>query len=212
MDSYSAIGGMMAMLNMAIGEVIFGGVGAGFYSFFMFLMLAVFIGSLMIGRAPSFLGKRIEANDMKWTMFALLISPCCVLVFTGLAAAIPSVHQALTNSGAHGFSEILYAYISGSNNNGSAFAGLAANTSYLNITIALSMLIGRFGVIFAVMMLAGSLVKKKRSSQMSEISSLDTTSFIFSVLVFFTIVLIGGLTIFPALSLGPILDQLNLNF
>ncbi|AJI55366.1 K+-transporting ATPase, A subunit [Francisella philomiragia] len=212
MDSYSAIGGMMAMLNMAIGEVIFGGIGAGFYGFFMFLMLAVFIGSLMIGRAPSFLGKRIEANDMKWTMFALLISPCCVLVFTGLAAVIPSVHQALTNSGAHGFSEILYAYISGSNNNGSAFAGLAANTSYLNITIALSMLIGRFGVIFAVMMLAGSLVKKKRSSQMSEISLLDTTSFIFSVLVFFTIVLIGGLTIFPALSLGPILDQLNLNF
>ncbi|WP_150465729.1 potassium-transporting ATPase subunit KdpA [Francisella sp. SYW-2] len=212
MDSYSAIGGMMAMLNMAIGEVIFGGIGAGFYGFFMFLMLAVFIGSLMIGRAPSFLGKRIEANDMKWTMFALLISPCCVLAFTGLAAVIPSVHQALTNSGAHGFSEILYAYISGSNNNGSAFAGLAANTSYLNITIALSMLIGRFGVIFAVMMLAGSLVKKKRSSQMSEISSLDTTSFIFSVLVFFTIVLIGGLTIFPALSLGPILDQLNLNF
>ncbi|MEY8768672.1 potassium-transporting ATPase subunit KdpA [Francisella philomiragia] len=212
MDSYSAIGGMMAMLNMAIGEVIFGGVGAGFYGFFMFLMLAVFIGSLMIGRAPSFLGKRIEANDMKWTMFALLISPCCVLVFTGLAAVIPSVHQALTNSGAHGFSEILYAYISGSNNNGSAFAGLSANTSYLNITIALSMLIGRFGVIFAVIMLAGSLVKKKRSSQMSEISSLDTTSFIFSVLVFFTIVLIGGLTIFPALSLGPILDQLNLNF
>ncbi|WP_150464226.1 potassium-transporting ATPase subunit KdpA [Francisella sp. XLW-1] len=212
MDSYSAIGGMMAMLNMAIGEVIFGGIGAGFYGFFMFLMLAVFIGSLMIGRAPSFLGKRIEANDMKWTMFALLISPCCVLVFTGLAAVIPSVHQALTNSGAHGFSEILYAYISVSNNNGSAFAGLAANTSYLNITIALSMLIGRFGVIFAVMMLAGSLVKKKRSSQMSEISSLDTTSFIFSVLVFFTIVLIGGLTIFPALSLGPILDQLNLNF
>ncbi|AJI75814.1 K+-transporting ATPase, A subunit [Francisella philomiragia subsp. philomiragia ATCC 25015] len=212
MDSYSAIGGMMAMLNMAIGEVIFGGIGAGFYGFFMFLMLAVFIGSLMIGRAPSFLGKRIEANDMKWTMFALLISPCCVLVFTGLAVVIPSVHQALTNSGAHGFSEILYAYISGSNNNGSAFAGLAANTSYLNITIALSMLIGRFGVIFAVMMLAGSLVKKKRSSQMSEISSLDTTSFIFSVLVFFTIVLIGGLTIFPALSLGPILDQLNLNF
>ncbi|AJI58082.1 K+-transporting ATPase, A subunit [Francisella philomiragia] len=212
MDSYSAIGGMMAMLNMAIGEVIFGGIGAGFYGFFMFLMLAVFIGSLMIGRAPSFLGKRIEANDMKWTMFALLISPCCVLLFTGWAAVIPSVHQALTNSGAHGFSEILYAYISGSNNNGSAFAGLAANTSYLNITIALSMLIGRFGVIFAVMMLAGSLVKKKRSSQMSEISSLDTTSFIFSVLVFFTIVLIGGLTIFPALSLGPILDQLNLNF
>lgn len=212
MDSYSAIGGMMAMLNMAIGEVIFGGIGAGFYGFFMFLMLAVFIGSLMIGRAPSFLGKRIEANDMKWTMFALLVSPCCVLVFTGLAAVIPSVHQALTNSGAHGFSEILYAYISGSNNNGSAFAGLSANTSYLNITIALSMLIGRFGVIFAVIMLAGSLVKKKRSSQMSEISSLDTTSFIFSVLVFFTIVLIGGLTIFPALSLGPILDQLNLNF
>ncbi|AJI73301.1 hypothetical protein FTDG_01276 [Francisella tularensis subsp. novicida GA99-3548] len=212
LDSYSPLAGMIAMLNMAIGEVIFGGVGAGFYGFFMFLMLAVFIGSLMIGRAPSFLGKRIEANDMKWTMFALLISPCCVLVFAGLAAVIPSVHQALTNSGAHGFSEILYAYISGANNNGSAFAGLSANTNYLNITIALSMLIGRFGVIFAVIMLAGSLVKKKRSLQMSEISSLDTTSFIFAILVFFTILLIGGLTIFPALGLGPILDQLNLNF
>ncbi|AJI69595.1 K+-transporting ATPase, A subunit [Francisella tularensis] len=212
LDSYSPLAGMMAMLNMAIGEVIFGGVGAGFYGFFMFLMLAVFIGSLMIGRAPSFLGKRIEANDMKWTMFALLISLCCVLVFTGLAAVIPSVHQTLTNSGAHGFSEILYAYISGANNNGSAFAGLSANTNYLNITIALSMLIGRFGVIFAVIMLAGSLVKKKRSLQMSEISSFDTTSFIFAILVFFTILLIGGLTIFPALGLGPILDQLNLNF
>lgn len=211
-DSYSAIGGMMAMLNMAIGEVIFGGIGAGFYGFFMFLMLAVFIGSLMIGRAPSFLGKRIEANDMKWTMLALLVSPCCVLVFTGIASVIPSVHASLTNSGAHGFSEILYAYISGANNNGSAFAGLAANTSYLNITIALSMFIGRFGIIFAVLMLAGSLVKKKRSSQICEISSLDTTSIIFSVLVFFTILIIGGLTIFPALGLGPILDQLNLTY
>ncbi|WP_150466371.1 potassium-transporting ATPase subunit KdpA [Francisella sp. SYW-9] len=212
MDSYSAIGGMMAMLNMAIGEVVFGGIGAGFYGFFMFLMLAVFIGSLMIGRAPSFLGKRIEANDMKWTILALLVSPCCVLVFTGIASVIPSVHASLTNSGAHGFSEILYAYISGANNNGSSFAGLAANTSYLNITIALSMFIGRFGIIFAVLMLAGSLVKKKRSSQICEISSLDTTSFIFSVLVFFTILIIGGLTIFPALGLGPILDQLNLTY
>ncbi|API87632.1 potassium-transporting ATPase subunit KdpA [Francisella uliginis] len=211
-DSYSAIGGMMAMLNMAIGEVIFGGIGAGFYGFFMFLMLAVFIGSLMIGRAPSFLGKRIEANDMKWTMLALLVSPCCVLVFTGVASVIPSVYASLTNSGAHGFSEILYAYISGANNNGSSFAGLAANTSYLNITIALSMFIGRFGIIFAVLMLAGSLVKKKRSSQICEISSLDTTSIIFSVLVFFTILIIGGLTIFPALGLGPILDQLNLTY
>ena len=145
MDSYSAIGGMMAMLNMAIGEVIFGGIGSGFYGFFMFLMLAVFIGSLMIGRAPNFLGKRIEANDMKWTMLALLIAPCCVLVFTGLAAVLPGVHEALTNKGAHGFSEILYAYISGANNNGSAFTGLSANTNYLNITIAISMLIGRFG-------------------------------------------------------------------
>lgn len=212
MDSYSAIGGMMAMLNMAIGEVVFGGIGAGFYGFFMFLMSAVFIGSLMIGRAPSFLGKRIEANHMKWTMLALLVSPCCVLVFTGLASVIPSVHASLTNNGAHGFSEILYAYISGANNNGSAFAGLAANTSYLNITIALSMFVGRFGVIFAVLMLAGSLVKKKRSSQICEISSLDTTSIIFSVLVFFTILIIGGLTIFPALGLGPILDQLNLTY
>lgn len=212
MDSYSAIGGMMAMLNMALGEIIFGGIGSGFYGFFMFLMLAVFIGSLMIGRAPSFLGKRIEANDMKWTMLGLLISPCCVMIFTGLACVMPGVHQALTNNGAHGFSEILYAYISGSNNNGSAFAGLAANTNYLNITIAISMFIGRFGMIFAVIMLAGSLIKKKRSLQISEISSLDTTSVIFSLLVFFTILIIGGLTIFPALSLGPILDQLNLNF
>ncbi|MED7789129.1 potassium-transporting ATPase subunit KdpA [Francisella sp. 19X1-34] len=211
-DSYSAIGGMMAMLNMAIGEVVFGGIGAGFYGFFMFLMLAVFIGSLMIGRAPSFLGKRIEANDMKWTMLALLVSPCCVLVFTGLASVIPSVHASLTNSGAHGFSEILYAYISGANNNGSSFAGLAANTNYLNITIALSMFIGRFGIIFAVLMLAGSLVKKKRSLQICEISSLDTTSIIFSILVLFTILIIGGLTIFPALGLGPILDQLNLTY
>lgn len=149
---------------------------------------------------------------MKWTMLALLVSPCCVLVFTGVASIIPSVHQALTNSGAHGFSEILYAYISGANNNGSAFGGLLANTSYLNITIALSMLIGRFGVMFAVIMFAGSLVKKKRNLQTNEISSLDTTSFIFSILVIFTILIIGGLTIFPALGLGPILDQLNLNY
>ncbi|AXA34346.1 potassium-transporting ATPase subunit KdpA [Francisella adeliensis] len=210
MDSYTPIGGMMAMINMALGEIIFGGIGAGLYGFFMFLMLAVFVGSLMIGRAPSFLGKRIDTVDMKWVMIGLLVSPCCVLVFTGLACVVPGVKESVFNSGAHGFSEILYAYISGSNNNGSAFAGLSANTPYLNTTIGLSMLIGRFGVIYAILKVCGSLVVKKRSSSYSEVSSLDTTSIIFSILVLFTILIVGGLTIFPALSLGPILDQLHI--
>ena len=210
LDSYTPIGGMMAMINMALGEIIFGGVGAGFYGFFMFLMLAVFVGSLMIGRAPSFLGKRIDTFDMKWVMIGLLISPCCVLLFTGLACVVPGVRESIFNTGSHGFSEILYAYISGSNNNGSAFAGLASNTPYLNVTIALSMLIGRFAVIFAILKICGSLVTKKRSLNYSEVSSLDTSSLVFSILVLFTILIIGGLTIFPALSLGPILDQLHL--
>ena len=173
-------------------------------------MLAVFVGSLMIGRAPSFLGKRIDTFDMKWVMIGLLISPCCVLLFTGLACVVPGVRESIFNTGSHGFSEILYAYISGANNNGSAFAGLASNTPYLNVTIALSMLIGRFAVIFAILKICGSLVVKKRSLNYSEVSALDTSSLLFSVLVLFTILIIGGLTIFPALSLGLILDQLHL--
>ena len=212
LDSYTLIGGMMSMINMALSEVIFGGVGAGFYGFFMFLMLAVFVGSLMIGRAPSFLGKKIDTFDMKWVMICLLISPCCVLVFTGLACVLPGIKEFVFNSGAHGFSEVLYAYISGSNNNGSAFAGLSANTAYFNITIALSMLIGRFGLIFAILKICGSLVVKKRSLNYSEVSALDTSSLVFCILVIFTILIIGGLTIFPALSLGPILEQLNIGF
>ncbi|WP_119344761.1 potassium-transporting ATPase subunit KdpA [Facilibium subflavum] len=210
-DSYTPIGGGIALLNMALGEVIIGGVGAGLYGFLMFMILAVFIASLMIGRIPSFLGKRIQGAEMKWVMVALLISPFCVLIFTGIACTLPGIYESLSNSGAHGFSEILYAYTSAANNNGSAFAGLNANTPFLNITTGIAMLLGRFVTLGAVVVLAGKLVIKNQVSGDSTYTGLSTTSFLFGVLLLFTILIIGGLTIFPALSLGPVLDHLTIS-
>ncbi len=210
MGSYSPIGGGVALVNMALGEIIIGGVGTGLYVFLLFMILSVFIGSLMVGRIPNFLGKNIQGSEMKLIMIGLLVSPCCVLIFTGIASIMPDIHSALTNSGAHGFSEVLYAYTSAANNNGSAFAGLNANTPFLNITLGLAMLIGRFVTIAAVIILAGRLAIKKRAINSSSYSTLPTTSPLFAVFVICIILIIGGLTIFPALSLGPILDQLTL--
>ncbi len=209
LDSYTPIGGAVALVNMALGEIIIGGVGTGMYGFLLFMLLSIFIASLMVGRIPSMLGKRIEASQVKWVMLGLLISPCCVLVFTAIAAVMPDISSSLTNSGAHGFSEILYAYTSAANNNGSAFTGLNANTVFFNVTLGLVMLLGRFVAIIAVLMLAGSLVGTKRAIDSEGYSLLSTTSALFGVLVLFTILIVGGLTIFPALSLGPILDYVT---
>lgn len=209
LDSYTPIGGAVALVNMALGEIIIGGVGTGMYGFLLFMLLSVFIASLMVGRIPSILGKRIEGTQMKWVMLGVLISPCCVLIFTAIAAVLPSTYASLTNTGAHGFSEILYAYTSASNNNGSAFTGLNANTVFFNVTLGLAMLFGRFVTITAVIMLAGSLVATKRATDQAGYSLLSTTSVLFGVLVLFTILIVGGLTIFPALSLGPILDYVT---
>lgn len=146
---------------------------------------------------------------MKWVMLGVLISPCCVLIFTAIAAVLPSTYASLTNTGAHGFSEILYAYTSAANNNGSALTGLNANTLFLNVTLGVAMLLGRFVTIAAVVMLSGSLVATKRATGQAGYSLLSTTSILFGVLVLFTILIVGGLTIFPALSLGPILDYVT---
>ena len=209
LDSYTPIGGAAALVNMALGEIIIGGVGTGMYGFLLFMLLSVFIASLMVGRIPSILGKRIEGTQMKWVMLGLLISPCCVLFFTALASVMPNISASLTNTGAHAFSEILYAYTSAANNNGSAFTGLNANTVFLNVTLGFAMLLGRFVTIIAVLMLAGSLVTKKRAQESEGYSLLSTTSMLFGALVVFTILIIGGLTIFPALSLGPILEYVT---
>ena len=205
-DSYTPIGGMVALVNMALGEVIIGGVGTGLYTMLVFIILTVFIAGLMIGRSPEFLGKKIEAREMKLAVITLLISPLCVLVFTAIACLLPSALHQLTNHGPHGFTELLYAYTSAAANNGSAFAGLNANTPFFNWTIGITMLIGRFGMIIPILAIAGGLATKKTVA-VSE-GTFPTTGIIFLVLLIAMIVMVVGLTFFPALSLGPIHEQL----
>lgn len=208
MDSYTPIGGMMALINMATGEIIYGGVGAGLYGMLMYVILAVFIGSLMIGRIPSFLGKRIDGKDMKLAMLSIIVPPCLVLIFTALTMVLPEYKNALTNDGAHGFTEILYAFTSASNNNGSAFSGLRSNTIYFNTTLALCMFLGRFVSIFAVIFIARNFINRK-NVRINTTNDIQVTSFVFSILLLFTIVVIGALTFFPALSIGPLLDNFS---
>lgn len=209
LDSFTPMGAMVAMINMSLGEIIFGGVGAGFYGFMLFFILSVFIGSLMIGRIPEVFGKRLAAIEMRWVIIALLASPCGVLIFSSLTFLFGFQIGNLTNSGAHGFSEVLYAFISASNNNGSSFSGLNANTIWFNLTTSIAMLIGRFGTILPVIALAGILVLKPTKKAKDTIE-LSTISPVFGVLVIMCILVIGGLTIFPALALGPIADQLSI--
>ncbi len=205
--SYTPLGGLVPLVNMELGEVIVGGVGAGFYGILLFAILAVFIAGLMVGRTPEYLGKKIEAREMKMTVLALiLVLPLGILGFTALASVHPEGTIGPLNAGPHGFSEILYAYVSGTANNGSAFAGLAANTPFYNITLAAAMFLGRFLFIVPAMAVAGSLARKKTVPPSP--GTFPTTGPLWTGLLVGIILIVGGLTFFPALALGPIVEHL----
>ncbi len=204
-DSYTPLGGLVLITNIALGELIFGGVGAGLYSMLYFAIIAVFIAGLMVGRTPEYLGKKIERKEIMMAVLALLISPLLVLGFTGLAMAIPQGLAGIFNPGPHGLTEVLYAYTSGNGNNGSAFAGLAPSPFY-NWTMGMVMLIGRFAEIIPVLALAGSLVRKRVVP--AGLGTFPTTGPLFVGLMIGVILIIGALTYFPAYSLGPIVEHL----
>ena len=203
-DSYTPLGGMVEMLQMQLGEVIFGGTGCGLYGMLAFAILTVFIAGLMVGRTPEFLGKKIEPYEMKWSVLVCLATPIAILVGSGIAAVVPSVADSLNNGGAHGFSEMLYAYTSGGGNNGSAFAGFNANTPFLNVSIGLVMLFARFLPIIGILAIAGSLAQKKKIAVTA--GTLSTTNGMFVFLLIFVVLLIGALSFFPALALGPLAE------
>ncbi|KAB2689769.1 potassium-transporting ATPase subunit KdpA [Brucella tritici] len=205
-DSMMALGGMIPMINMMLGEIIIGGVGAGFYGIVLFIVVAIFVAGLMVGRTPEYLGKKIEAKEVKMAMLAVLCLPLSILGFTAIASVIPAGLSSIANPGPHGFSEILYAYTSGTANNGSAFGGLSGNTPWYNITIGLAMLMGRFLVIVPAMAIAGSLVAKKAAPQSA--GTFPTTGPLFVGLLIGVILVVGGLIFFPALALGPIAEHL----
>ncbi|HIE0435631.1 TPA: potassium-transporting ATPase subunit KdpA [Proteus mirabilis] len=207
-DSLTALGGMVPMWLMQTGEVIFGGVGSGFYGMILYVLLAVFIAGLMVGRAPEYLGKKIGVAEMKWVAVAILISPAITLLGTTLALFSEVGREAILNPGPHGFSEVLYAFTSAANNNGSAFAGLNANSVFYNLLLGITMLVGRFGVMLPVLAIAGSLAIKKRQAE--SLATLSTTSPLFIFLLFLTVIMIGALTFVPALALGPIAEYLQL--
>lgn len=203
-DSYTPLGGMITMLLMQLGEVIFGGVGCGLYGMLAFAILTVFIAGLMVGRTPEFLGKKIEPYEMKWAVLVCLATPIGILVGSGIAAMVPAVMDSLNNGGPHGFSEMLYAYSSAGGNNGSAFAGFNANTVSLNVSIGLVMLFVRFLPIIGTLAIAGNLAGKKKIATTA--GTLSTTNAMFVFLLIFIVLLVGALSFFPALSLGPIAE------
>jgi K+-transporting ATPase ATPase A chain len=207
-DSYMPLGGMVPLLLMQFGEVIFGGVGTGLYGMLMFAILAVFIAGLMIGRTPEYLGKKIQAYEMKMVSLAILITPALVLTGTAIAVMVEPGKIGVANPGAHGFSEILYAFTSAANNNGSAFAGLSANTPFYNVMLAIAMWFGRFGVIVPVLAVAGSLAAKQRLSPNA--GTMPTHGPMFIGLLIGVVVLVGVLNYVPALALGPIVEHLQL--
>jgi len=209
-DSLNPLTGMVAMVNMMVGEVIFGGVGAGLYGMLLFVLIAVFLAGLMIGRTPEYLGKKLQAREVQLLVATLLVMPVGVLVLGAIAASLPGPASAVSNPGAHGFSQLLYAYTSGTANNGSAFAGFGANTVFHNVMIGLAMLIGRFGYILPILALAGSLAAKKSAPQ--GLNSFPTHGPLFTGLLLVTILLVGGLTFLPTLALGPIAEHLSLGF
>jgi K+-transporting ATPase ATPase A chain len=209
-DSFTPLGGMIPLINMLLGEVVFGGVGSGLYGIIVFIILSVFIAGLMVGRTPEYLGKKIEAFDVKMAMLTVLIYPLMVLTFTAISVVAPKFGlSSLSNAGPHGLSEIFYAYAEAGANNGSAFAGLSANTLWYNISIAATMLFGRFFMVVPVLAIAGSLVQKKHVPETS--GTFPVTSPLFTGLLISVILIVGALTFFPALSLGPILEHLLMN-
>jgi potassium-transporting ATPase potassium-binding subunit len=208
-DSFTALGGMIPLINMQLGEIIVGGVGAGLYGMLLFVVLAIFVAGLMVGRTPEYVGKKIEAREVKMAMLAILVLPLMYLGWTAVAVALPSAVASMANAGPHGFTEVLYAFTSATGNNGSAFAGLTGNTFFYNLTLASSMFVGRFFMIVPAMALAGSLAGKK--SIPPSAGTLPTTGGLFVGLVVGVILIIGGLTFFPALALGPIVEHLAMN-
>ncbi|RWF27251.1 potassium-transporting ATPase subunit KdpA [Mesorhizobium sp.] len=205
-DSFTAIGGLIPILNMQLGEVIVGGVGAGFYGILMFIVVTVFVAGLMVGRTPEYLGKKIEAKEVKMAMLAILCLPLAMLIFTAIAVVLPSAVASMGNGGPHGFSEVLYAYTSAAANNGSAFGGLTGNTPWYNITLGIGMLMGRFLVIIPALAIAGSLVAKKTVP--ASAGTFPTDGPLFVGLLVGVILIVVGLTFFPALAIGPIVEHL----
>jgi len=208
-DSYTPIGGLVPMFLMQLGEVIFGGVGSGLYGMLLFVILAVFVAGLMVGRTPEYLGKKIEPFEMKMAMIGVLVPPIATLVGTAAAILVPEGRSGISNPGAHGFSQVLYAFTSQTANNGSAFAGYGANTPFINVAGGLAMLFGRYWVALPALAIAGSLGAKKRIPY--SLGTLPTHTPLFVGLLIGTVLIVGGLTFFPALALGPILEQLQLN-
>ena len=205
-DSYTPLGGMVLLVNMMLGEVIFGGVGSGMYGVLVFVVLSVFIAGLMVGRTPEYLGKKIEAFDVQMAMLAVLVCPLVILVFTGIASVSPGFGtRSILNPGPHGLSEILYAYTSGAANNGSAFAGISANTRWYNTTLGVAMLVGRFMTVIPVLAMAGNLGRKTRVPP--SLGTFPVTTPLFSTLLVSVIVIVGVLTFFPVLSLGPVVEH-----
>jgi K+-transporting ATPase ATPase A chain len=207
-DSLSPLSGMVAMIFMMLGEIIFGGVGSGLYGMVVFIILTVFIAGLMVGRTPEYLGRKIEAFEVKMAMLAVLIPCLVILIFSAIAVLSAPGLQGLNNRGPHGLSEIVYAFSSAAGNNGSAFAGLSANTPFYNITLAIAMIAGRYGVIIPVLAIAGSLAKKIKTPDSS--GTFRTDNGIFMVLLTAVILIVGGLTFFPVLTLGPLVEHLLL--
>jgi len=208
-DSFTALGGMIPLINMQLGEIIIGGVGAGLYGMLLFVILAIFVAGLMVGRTPEYIGKKIEAREVKMAMLAILVLPLMYLGWTAVAVVYPPAVASMANAGPHGFTEVLYAYTSSTGNNGSAFAGLTGNTLFYNLTLAMAMFVGRFFMIVPAMAIAGSLAEKK--SVPASAGTFPTTGGLFVGLVVGVILIIGGLTFFPALALGPIVEHLAMN-
>jgi K+-transporting ATPase ATPase A chain len=208
-DSFTPLGGLVPLWLIQLGEVVFGGVGAGLYGMLIFAIMAVFIAGLMIGRTPEYVGKKIEAFEIKMTSIVILVTPLLVLVGTALAVMTTAGRAGIANPGAHGFSEILYALSSAANNNGSAFGGLSANTPFYNSLLGVAMWFGRFAFIVPVLAIAGSLARKKRIEVTA--GTLPTHGPLFIALLVGTVVLVGALTYVPALALGPIIEQLQLH-
>jgi K+-transporting ATPase ATPase A chain len=205
-DSLSPLSGLVAMGNIMLGEVIFGGVGSGLYGMIAFVILTVFIAGLMVGRTPEYLGKKVESFEVRMALVAVLVPAVCILLFTSIALSHPAGVSALHNKGPHGLSEILYAFTSACGNNGSAFAGLNTNTPFYNLCLSVCMWMGRFGVIVPIMAIAGSMAAKKVTPSSS--GTFHTDNGMFLLLLIGVILIVGGLTFFPALSLGPLLEHL----
>jgi potassium-transporting ATPase potassium-binding subunit len=206
LDSFTALGGMIPLINIQLGEIIIGGVGSGLYGMLLFVVLAIFVAGLMVGRTPDYVGKKIEAKEVKMAMLAILVLPLMYLGWTAVAVVVPSAVASMANPGPHGFTEVLYAYVSQTGNNGSAFAGLTGNTFFYNLTGGVAMFVGRFWMIIPAMAIAGSLAAKKTIP--ASVGTFPTHGGLFIGLVVGVILIVGGLTFFPALALGPIVEHL----